>query len=96
LSDIQIIGDPNSGGGTIDIPTQNFCRITGLLIAVNGTLVTSHPPCPIVPIHCEGNYVTESRQGFARINGLPISIDGDGDTCGHSRLPNGRGYRINP
>lgn len=77
--------DENDGGGAVtDIP-QSTVYANGLLIAVDGSIGTSHPPCPVDPTHCAGNWVTANGSGTVKIEGIPVNRTGDADSCGHIR-----------
>ncbi|XWN29758.1 MAG: hypothetical protein ROR55_19975 [Devosia sp.] len=77
--------DVNSGGGAITDVPQDFVFDQGLLVSVDGSIGTSHPPCPLDPVHCQGNWVTANGADWVRINGIPVNRTGDADTCGHVR-----------
>ena len=84
LMDIDVTGSPNTGGGT-STSTQNFFTVGGQTAVVDGSPVSSHPPCPIVPSHCAAS-TSNGHSGFS-IGGVPVNIKGDPDTCGHPRDP---------
>ena len=72
---IDTAGGTELGGG------QYFVRINGALITLLGDAVASHPPCPIVPIHC--GPVMAASSSLTRINGIYICRQGDVASCGH-------------
>lgn len=76
----------NSGGGAITSVPQDFVFIEDLLVAVDGSIGTGHPPCPIVPIHCGGAWATSGGADFVTIEGIPVNHETNVDTCGHSRV----------
>lgn len=77
--------DCNSGGGCITSLPQSTVFANNLLVSVNGSIGTSHSPCPTVPIHCAGNWVTANGSPSVFAENIPVNDQGDGDTCGHSR-----------
>lgn len=86
MPNIQRLTDPNSGNGLINTIPQSTVFANNLLVSVNGSRGTSHPPCPFVPIHCQGNWVTAGGNPRVMINNIPVNRTGDGDTCGHVRV----------
>lgn len=79
------LSDCNTGGGCVTSIPQSSVFANNLLVAVNGSIGTGHPPCPIVPIHCAGAWQTANGSSNVFINGIPVNRTGDPDTCGHSR-----------
>lgn len=78
-------GDPNTAGGVITSIPQSTVFINGRLASVDGSQGTSHDPCPKPPIHCAGNWSTAGGVATVMAGGIPINVDGNADTCGHSR-----------
>lgn len=78
MPNIQVKGDPNTGGGIIETPPQDFYHASGILISIDNTSVTPHPPD-------HTNVKTTNGSNFFRINGTPINLFGRADTCGHTR-----------
>lgn len=78
-------GDPNTGGGIITSIPQSTVYANGRLVSVDGSMGTSHPPCPDDDEHCQGNWVTANGSSTVFIGGIAINRMGDNDTCGHSR-----------
>lgn len=76
--------DINTGGGVIVSIPQGSVFANGRLVGVRGSLVSPHPPCPIVPIHCTAVTLCSSSTVFAE--SIPVNRKGDCDSCGHSRL----------
>lgn len=86
--EIHRLGDCNTAGGCLTSIPQGSVFANDLLVAVDGSIGTSHPPCPIPPIHCAGNWVTDENTTvppnvFAE--GIPVNFEGNVDTCGHAR-----------
>ena len=100
---VQRVGDLNSGGGIALGPGHADVLINGRPALIPGTPFTPHPPCgPKAPQHCAGlvgvipggivggamKAVTKGKIGgsvFA--NGIPLVLDGDGDSCiQHKRI----------
>jgi uncharacterized Zn-binding protein involved in type VI secretion len=75
-------GDFNSKGGII-IDGDSSVLINGRPAATPGLLVTPHPPCPKKLIHCLG--LTLGGAMTVRVNGDPLLLTGDKDTCGDAR-----------
>lgn len=86
----QRLGDSNDAGGVVNSIPQSTVFANGLLMSVDGSIGTGHPPCPIPAIHCSGNWTTANGSGNVLINGIPVNFEGNADTCGHSRI-NGSG-----
>ena len=58
-----------------------------------GSVVTPHPPCPKVPIHCSAVIVTSSPNVV--VGDILISREGDKASCGHSISTSSPNVRIN-
>lgn len=82
----QRLGDPNDAGGVIDSIPQSTVFANGLPMSVDGSTGTSHPTCPINPIHCAGNWTTANGCATVLIGGIPVNHDGNADTCGDVRV----------
>lgn len=82
---IHRFGDPNVAGGLVTneiLQSSVFCN--DLLVAVDGSCVTGHPP--FVPPHaptCTPKTANGSRRVFAE--DIPINRLDDPDTCTHER-----------
>jgi uncharacterized Zn-binding protein involved in type VI secretion len=85
VSKVHRFGDVNTAGGAIDGIPQTFVYENNLLICVDGSIGTGHPPCPIPAVHCAGNWITAGGASFVVINDIPVNREGDADTCGHAR-----------
>ena len=83
---IQRIGDSNDGGGIITSTPQSTVYVNGLLVAVDGSIGTSHDHCKDHYIHCEGQWQTIGGSPNVYIEGIPVNRTGDVDTCGHVRV----------
>jgi len=82
---IQRVGDANGAGGVITSGIDSV-RINGRPVAITGASVSAHPCCGrrgCPPIHCYAT--TAGGSGTVRAGGIPASLTGDGDTCGHAR-----------
>ena len=77
-NNVQVIGDPDCGGGDVETPGQSFFFANNLLISINGTAVTPHPPN-------HNNARTANGSTFFSITGEPINFLNNADTCGHIR-----------
>ena len=56
-------------------------------VALDGDRVASHAPCPVVPVHCAAVMTTTRR---THINGVPVVVEGDAATCGHTAVASRR------
>ena len=79
---VQRVGDANAGGGLI-MSGDPTVLVNGRPIAVIGSSVSPHPPCPKPGTHCHA--VTQADQYSVLVNGKPVSTTGSIDTCGHPR-----------
>ena len=76
-------GDTNNAGGAVMAGHPNIlCNARP--VALKGSVVSAHPPCPEPPIHCAA---IAAAPGRARVlaNGIPVLVVGDVDNCGHAR-----------
>ena len=83
---VQRVGDQNSAGGVI-LNGDNTVLVNGRAIAIQGASVSAHPCCGrkgCPPIHC--NAQTRSNTGTILVNGVPLILANDLDTCGHPRV----------
>ena len=83
---VQRVGDKNSAGGLI-LRGDSTVLVNGRPIAVQNTPVSPHPCCGAQgcrPIHC--NAQTRNSIGTVLVNGIPLIITNDVDTCGHPRV----------
>lgn len=81
---VQRIGDSNNAGGSVISTPQTTVYANGVLIAVNGSVVSSHTPFsfPHLPAACR----TANGSPNVFINNIPVINIGDSDTCGHTRV----------
>ena len=77
---VQVQGDPDTGGGLVETPLQNFFKASAILISVNGSPVTDHDD--------HTGVVTANGSSFYNISGIPINFFGNADSCGHTRAGN--------
>lgn len=82
---VHRMSDANTGGGTITAIPQSTVFANNLLVCVNGSIGTSHPPCPKPSIHCAGNWITTSGGPTVFAEGIPVNKMSDPDSCGHTR-----------
>lgn len=81
---VQREGDANSGGGIIVSKGHKNVLINGIPAARPYSKVTPHAVCvPKFPIHCVA--LVEPGAQTVMINGEPMIITGNSDTCGHAR-----------
>lgn len=80
---VQRQGDPNSAGGAATGGVGSV-RVNGRPVVVVGTGVAPHAPWGRPhPPHAAAS--TTGGVGSVRAGGIPVNVDGDPDTCGHSR-----------
>ena len=89
---IQVLLSPNSGGGLITAGPGLGARVFagGLPVMTVMSTVTPHAQCfsnPPQVQHCI-TFTTGlgGTTGRVFVGGLPVSVTGDPDTCGHTRL----------
>jgi len=83
---VQRVGDQNSAGGLI-LRGDPTVLVNGRNIAVQNAPVSPHPCCGAQgcpPVHC--NAQTQASTGEILVNGIPLIILNDTDTCGHARV----------
>ena len=83
---VQRVGDQNSAGGLI-LRGDNTVLVNGRAIAVQNAPVSPHPCCGAKgcpPVHC--NARTQASAGGILVNGIPLILRNDTDTCGHARV----------
>lgn len=81
---VQRVGDKNSGGGLI-ITGDTSVMVNNRPVATRGRPVSPHLPCgvPGGAPHCSAT--TTNTNFSVLVNGIPIVLTGDTDTCGHTR-----------
>jgi uncharacterized Zn-binding protein involved in type VI secretion len=85
-------GDTNSAGGSATSGDQTLIVDNKPVVTV-GTPVSRHAPCsPRKPKHCNARTTKGSR--IFIINGKPVNIIGDPDSCGHPRSSGSRTFII--
>jgi uncharacterized Zn-binding protein involved in type VI secretion len=75
-------GDFNSKGGIVTSGDSSVL-INGRPAALPGSVVTPHPPCPKSKLHCIA--ATKGGAKSVRVNGKPLLLTGNKDTCGDAR-----------
>ena len=80
---INRLNDPDTGGGVVTSTKQTFFVVGNEYVATDGDPVSSHPPCPDPEIHCAPN--AANGVTWFVIQGVPVNVNGDADTCGHVR-----------
>lgn len=86
MAGVQRVGDRNSAGGII-LNGDSSVLVNGRAIAVQNASVSAHPCCGrkgCPPIHCNAKTTTASNSVL--VNGKPVVLAGDKDTCGHERV----------
>lgn len=92
---VQRVGDQNSAGGVI-LNGDNSVLVNGRAIAIQGASVSPHPCCGqkgCPPTHC--NAKTQTKNFTVLVNGIPLIITNDTDTCGHARAAGSPNVTVN-
>jgi len=82
---VQRVGDKDSAGGVI-LNGDSTVLVNGRAVAIRGASVSPHPCCGArgcPPTHC--NAKTQASNSTVLVNGVPIVLTSDVDTCGHPR-----------
>ena len=79
MSSVVLVGDSNTGGGVATSTLQGNLRVNGVDAVVDGSPVSNHGSGP----HAAA--VTANGKSKFRINGVPVNVDGNADTCGDTR-----------
>lgn len=91
---VQRVGDRNSAGGVIT-NGDGSVLINGRAVAIQGASVSAHPCCGqkgCPPTHC--NAKTQANNSSVLVNGVPLVLTGDVDTCGHPRAGGSADVRV--
>jgi uncharacterized Zn-binding protein involved in type VI secretion len=83
---VQRVGDANQVGGVI-LEGEPTVLVNGRPVATIGKSISPHFCCGVKgcpPTHCSAK--TTATSATVLVNGKPICITGDKDTCGHSRV----------
>ena len=92
---VQRVGDQNSAGGVI-VNGDDSVLINGRTLDVQGASVSAHPCCGrkgCPPTHC--NARTQASASTVLVNGVPLILTGDVDTCGHARTGGSNNVTVN-
>lgn len=81
------------GAGVILIGDPTIL-INGKPVAIKGSLVSKHPPCPMEPSHCAALIAIGSSGVLA--NGKPVTYVGALATCKHPVLTGAVGVTVTP
>lgn len=84
-------GDKNSAGGRVLRGNKHFI-VDGVPIAVDGSPVSAHNPCPKHKKHCHAK-TSQGTRHFV-VNGIPVNVVGDKDTCGHARIEGSKHFHV--
>jgi uncharacterized Zn-binding protein involved in type VI secretion len=76
-------GDANAAGGVVK-GGESSVRINGRPAATLGLPVSPHLPCPLKTSHCTAK--TSMGAQTVRVNGKPLILTGNKDTCDHARV----------
>jgi hypothetical protein len=83
---VQRVGDQDAAGGVIT-NGDNTVLINGRTVAIRGSAVSPHPCCGrrgCPPTHCSAT--TQTNNAAVLVNGIPLILTDDVDTCGHPRV----------
>ena len=80
MPNIQRVGDKNDAGAAILSTGQDSVFLDSVLVAVDGSPVENHGRGE------HGHPKTIATTANVFINGIKIVVDGDKDTCGHTRV----------
>jgi len=82
---VQRVGDKDSAGGEIT-QGDSSVLVNGKAIAIPNTTVTSHPPYGKgTQIH-RAAQTQSSKNTTVFVNGRPVLVTTDVDSCGHVRV----------
>ena len=82
---VHRFGDQNIAGGAVNTIPQTSVFANEKLISVVGSRGTADSSCSHNNIHCSGNWATTGGTSTVFVEGIPINLPGDIDTCGHPR-----------
>ena len=83
MANVQRVGDANNVGGAITTVLQSNVYANGILIAVDGSTVSSHTPN--TGFHLVANCRTAAGSNNVFINNKKVTITGGADNCAHTR-----------
>lgn len=82
---VQRVGDKNSAGGQIT-QGDSSVLVNGQAIGIPNTRVSAHAPYGQPhPPHASAQ-TQSSKNSTVLVNGRPVLVTGDVDTCGHARV----------
>ena len=76
------MGDANTGGGEITSIPQTTVFCNGKLLAVDGSIGTTHPAGIF---HAATVWKTANGSSTVNAGGIPVNSETDADTCLHTR-----------
>ena len=82
---VQRVGDQDSAGGKIT-QGDSSVLVNGQAIAIPNQPVTSHPPYGRGTEPHHHAQTRSSKNTTVLVNGKPVLVDGDTDSCGHVRV----------
>lgn len=85
------VGDINSAGGRVTSGSPSMI-IDGRKVAPIGSLVSPHKPCPKHHKHCHAKTAHGSKSFI--IDGKPVTVVSNKDTCGHKRVTGSSSFII--
>lgn len=86
------IGDANDAGGVISATLQSTVYANNILVSVDGSPVTPHPPFTIPHI----TTVTANGSPTVFAENIRVNRMGDADSCGHDRAAGSPNVFIGP
>ena len=79
--DCHRLTDCNTANGCITIIPQSTVFANNLLVCVDGSKGTGHPPCPTPNVHCLEKWITTSGGPTVFAQVIPVNKKGDPDSC---------------
>jgi uncharacterized Zn-binding protein involved in type VI secretion len=79
MSYINRLTDVNTASAAVTSTGQTFATVAGQYIATNGDPVAGHG----IPPHASP--VTANGLSWFTISGIPVNVNGNADSCGHTR-----------
>jgi len=85
----------DAGGVLTENPVEIKFYVNGYEVAVDGAIGTTHDPMPYPQhSHLEGEWRAQAGSPKFFINGVPVVLSGDMDSCEHVRQPSGVKFKV--
>jgi uncharacterized Zn-binding protein involved in type VI secretion len=82
---VQRVGDQDAAGGVIQ-QGDTTVLVNGQAVAIPNMPVSSHPPYGKNTTPHHQTKTKSSQNSTVFVNGQPVIVTGDTDTCGHPRV----------